>query len=171
MINDLLLISPQLRSFSNRAIQYFPFPKRFPNFPPPSPPLAQSTGGAGRARSIKMAREGELMRRWKWGKAALIALGLVGTAMAQQPTPGDPAKIVVIREAGKPEQRCVIEYTIPQADGKTVYYVRDVATGERLRVLDSGANKAARGPIVGQVMGRLNTPSDSGMSKALESAP
>jgi len=114
-----------------------------------------------------MAREGELMRRWKWGKAALIALGLVGTAMAQQPTPGDPAKIVVIREAGKPEQRCVIEYTIPQADGKTVYYVRDVATGERLRVLDSGANKAARGPIVGQVMGRLNTPSDSGMSKAL----
>ena len=24
------------------------------------------------------------------------------------------------REAGKPEQRCVIEYTVPQADGKTV---------------------------------------------------
>src|SRR6266568_2019929 len=127
---------PKSPYFPRRSSPHFPFPKRFPNFPQTSPRLARSTGGAGRARSIKMAREGELMRCWNWGKAALIALGLAGAATAQQPTPGDPAKIVVIREPGMPEQRCVIEYTVPQADGKTMYYVRDVVTGERLRVLD-----------------------------------
>jgi hypothetical protein len=112
------------------------------------------------------------MRRWNLGKAALIALGLVGAAQAQHPVPGDPNQIVVIREAGKPEQRCVIEFSFPQADGKTLYYVRDMATGERLRVIDArGAKNNARGPILGQVTGRLSSPSDAGMAQALQSAP
>ena len=111
------------------------------------------------------------MRRWNWGKAALIAAGLVGAAQAQTPTPGDPAQVVVIRETGKPEQRCVIEYSVPQADGKTMHYVRDVATGERFRVLDGRVNKAASAPIVSKHWVRLNTPNDSGMAQALASSP
>jgi hypothetical protein len=115
------------------------------------------------------------MRRANWGKALLMAAGLgvaaVGSVQAQQAKPSDPAQVVVIREPGKPEQRCVIEYAMPQQDGRTIYYVRDIATGERLRVVDSRTSKNASGPIVGKVIGRLNGPGDTGMSQALASSP
>jgi hypothetical protein len=119
--------------------------------------------------------EGRIMRRSSWGKAMLAAVGIgiavAGASRAQAPAVGDPAQVVVIREPGKPEQRCVIEFVLSQSDGKSMYYVRDIATGERMRVVDGRPNKMAGGPIVGRVVSRLDTPTDRGMTSALASSP
>ncbi len=111
------------------------------------------------------------MKRVKWGKACLLAATLTvlagGQSRGEQP-PVDPSQIVVIREAGKPDRRCLIEQSHPQADGKVLYFVRDLATGERLRVLDARAHRDSKGPIVGTAVPK---PNDDGMLEALASSP
>lgn len=99
------------------------------------------------------------------GFAVLLA-SFVGSS-----SPAEEPPIVVVREPGRPQQRCVIEQTLPQPDGQTVYIVRDVATGERLRVVDNRPTRTGGGPLIGKLAARLTLPSDEGMSRALTSSP
>jgi hypothetical protein len=121
--------------------------------------------------STLLATKGNTMKRSRWGKACALAAGLglltSGAAWGQYP-PIDPSRIVVIREAGKPERRCFIEQAYSTADGKVMYYVRDMTTGESLRVVDSRTHKNSEEPIVGTAIPK---PSDASMLKALESSP
>ncbi len=117
------------------------------------------------------ATKGNTMKRSSWGKACVLAAGLGflanGAAWGQYPQV-DPSQIVVIREQGKPDRRCHIEQAYAMPDGKTMYYVRDMATGEPLRVIDARTRKNVDGPIVGTVAA---PPSDAGMIQALASSP
>jgi len=111
------------------------------------------------------------MKRSRWGKACVLAasLGFLvnGAAWGQSPQV-DPSQVVVIREPGKPDRRCFIEQAYSMPDGKVMYYVRDMATGQPLRVIDARTHKSIEGPIVGTV---VPPPNDSGMVQALASSP
>lgn len=103
--------------------------------------------------------------RKTWLTAAMWSVLASGAVWAETP------QLVVIREAGKPDHRCVIEQTLPQADGRVVHIVRDVATGERLRVVDRRSNKIGAGPFIGKLITRLLPPGDAEMTQALAGAP
>jgi hypothetical protein len=111
------------------------------------------------------------MKRLRWGKACVLAasLGFLanGAAWGQSPQV-DPSQIVVIRENGKPDRRCFIEQAYAMPDGKAMYYVRDMATGEPLRVIDARSHRNVGGPIVGTIVPH---PNDSGMVEALAGSP
>ena|ERR1051326_4871791 len=113
------------------------------------------------------------MKVGNWGSlvAAVATLATLGTGAAWgQYPPIDPSQIVVIREKGRPERRCLIEQAYPQPDGKALYLVRDLATGERMRVLDARTKKSNELPIVGQVVYRSNA-GDAEMAEALADSP
>jgi hypothetical protein len=52
-------------------------------------------------------------------------------------------QVVIIREAGKPDKRCMVVKSIPQPDGSVLHEVQNTATGEHLRVIDHRSPKAA----------------------------
>lgn len=103
--------------------------------------------------------------RKAWATAAMAGVLASGVLWAQS-----PESVVVIREPGKPEHRCVIESAHPQANGHVIYDVRDLATGERLRVVDTRSNKST-GPFASPSVTRMPGPSDAGMSSALTGTP
>lgn len=109
----------------------------------------------------------------RWRKAcmaAAMASGLASSTVWAQTPAKDPAPVVVIREPGKPEHRCVIEATHPQPNGHVIYDVRDLATGERMRVVDNRTNKTS-GPFVSPAASKIAGPSDAGMASALSGTP
>src|SRR5262245_9248309 len=110
------------------------------------------------------------MRRPNWRKTWLT-MATLGTFASGVVWAEPPANVVVIREPGQPEHRCVIEKTTTQADGKSVYQVRDLATGDRMRVVDNRTSKNGKGPILGKLISRLTEPSDADMTQALAGSP
>jgi len=122
------------------------------------------------AGSRRPMRGGKAMKqrhpRKQWLMAAATLVLGIGVLRADE----EPATVFV-REPGRPQQRCAIEQTLPQPDGKTVYIVRDVATGERMRVVDNRQTKDGSGPVVGRLVAKLTAPADDGMTKALAGSP
>ena len=113
------------------------------------------------------------MNRWNWRKFSVAAavLASLGTSVAWgESAPADASQVVVIREQGKPERRCVIEQADRQPDSKVIYLVRDLATGERLRILDGRTQKSESTPIVRPATAQRDA-SDAGMIEALGSSP
>src|SRR5260370_34231036 len=91
---------------------------------------------------------------WRKRLAALAtAAALVGGAVRAQ-APADGPSVIVLREPGQPERRCKIEQSTPQADGSILHLVRDLATGEQLRVKDNRRRKTE----MAKVVARLNGP-------------
>jgi hypothetical protein len=92
---------------------------------------------------------GERKMNWqRWhriGLAAAVAASLaVGAVRAEPPAPA-AEPVIIFREAGKPDRKCVIEKTTAQADGTFLHELRDVATGEKFRVVDSKRHKGLIG--------------------------
>ena len=90
------------------------------------------------------------MKSHRWHRtwlAATAAAGLVvGGVWADLPAP--PETVILLREPGKPDRKCVIERTTPQADGTLLHEVRDAATGEKFRVTDSRRHTGLLGPAI-----------------------
>jgi hypothetical protein len=70
----------------------------------------------------------------------VMAVSLQETAPAAEEAAG---QVVIIREAGKPDKRCLVVKSTPQPDGTVLHEVQNTATGEHLRVIDHRAPKAA----------------------------
>src|SRR5262245_9238793 len=94
------------------------------------------------------------MRQERWQRmltTAVLAAALAsGAAWADPPTSGDE-QTIVLREPGKPDRKCLIEKSIPQPDGTVLHEVRDMATGEKMRVLDQRRNKGSVGTVTSRV--------------------
>lgn len=72
-------------------------------------------------------------------RAALALLLAGGPALAQSPAPAETTikpRIIVLRQSGQPEKRCVIEKSWQDADGTTCHQVRTLDSGEVLTVRD-----------------------------------
>src|SRR5262249_53439331 len=73
----------------------------------------------------------------------------VGGTPPRTPEPGAlaraPETVTLLREPGKPDRKCIIERTTPQADGTLVHELRDANTGEKFRVTDSRRHKGLLG--------------------------
>lgn len=79
------------------------------------------------------------MNYLRWRKicaTALLAAGFGGVVSAADMPAKQPGRIVVIREAGKPDRHCVVLRSTVLPDGSTVHEVRNVQTGETFRVAD-----------------------------------
>jgi hypothetical protein len=76
-------------------------------------------------------------------------------------------QVVIIREPGKADKRCMVERSIPQPDGSIMHEVRNLASGEHYRVLDHRAPRAAASrTIVSQPQDktRMPTPAELAVS-------
>ena len=109
------------------------------------------------------------MKRSWLGKLSLTATTLavlaIGTVQAE-----DVGQVVVIREPGKPDHRCLIERSTLQTNGSKVHDVRDLDTGERMRVLDKRTAKAIPSAVT-QTAAKQTIPNDAGMTAALSASP
>jgi hypothetical protein len=109
------------------------------------------------------------MKRSWLGKLSLTAITLavlaIGSVRAEE-----VGQVVVIREAGKPDHRCLIERSTLQTNGTKIYDVRDLDTGERLRVLDKRTAKPTPSAVT-QAAAKQTVPSDAGMTAALAGSP
>ena len=104
------------------------------------------------------------MNQQGWQRLGLMAVVISGLAAggvwADAPDAASGA-VIVLREPGKPERKCVIERTTPQADGTFLHEVRDAATGERLRVRDSRRHNG----LVGKPLARVSGTEPASMAK------
>ncbi len=95
------------------------------------------------------------MKHWNWrnliAALATVAALVNGVSRAQSLE----ETVLVLRDSGEKERRCVVEQSTPQADGSVLYLVRDLATGERLRVKD---NRRRLGADSGQIVARVTGP-------------
>ena len=90
------------------------------------------------------------MKSHRWHRnwlAATAAAGLAVGGVWADP-PAVPQTVILLREPGKPDRKCVIERTTPQADGTLLHEVRDAATGEKFRVTDSRRHTGLLGPVI-----------------------
>jgi hypothetical protein len=95
------------------------------------------------------------MRHGNWHNllaGLAIVAGLAGGASRAQ-TPAET--VLVLRGSGETERRCVVEQSTLQADGSVLYLVRDLATGQRLRVKD---NRRRRDSESGQIVAMVTGP-------------
>src|SRR5207302_1373631 len=81
-----------------------------------------------------------------WLTAAATAALAVGGVWAEPPAPA-PETVILFREPGKPDRKCVIERSTPQPDSTILHDVRDAATGEKFRVTDSRRHKGLLGSV------------------------
>jgi hypothetical protein len=93
-------------------------------------------------------------RIWLTAVAATLAISGV---RADPPSPA-PETVILFREPGKPDRKCVIERSTPQADGTILHDVRDAATGEKFRVTDSRRHKGLFGSTTNAEPPVANTP-------------
>jgi hypothetical protein len=87
------------------------------------------------------------MKRLRWRRrwlAATAATGVVIGGVWADPPPA-PETVILLREPGKPDRKCIIERTTSQADGTLVHELRDANTGEKFRVNDSRSHKGLLG--------------------------
>jgi hypothetical protein len=102
-------------------------------------------------------------RSWQW--IAMATGILVGSVQAAEPAANSDA-IIVLREPGKSDRKCIIERTTPQLDGTFLHEVRDTVTGERMRVVDSRHHKGLLGQGSGSAASALGPGSGSTASVA-----
>ncbi|HLW66576.1 MAG TPA: HEAT repeat domain-containing protein [Gemmataceae bacterium] len=79
-------------------------------------------------------------------------------------------QVVIIRESGKLDKRCVVEKSIPQPNGTILHEVRNLATGERYRVIDHRSPKTtSQRTIVSRPQDKTRTPTPAEL--AVSSSP
>src|SRR5262245_31381978 len=83
--------------------------------------------------------------RWHWSGLAVMTAGLAVGGVWADPPAATPETVILLREPGRPDRKCVIERTTPQADGSLLHEVRDAVTGEKLRVNDTRRHKGLLG--------------------------
>jgi hypothetical protein len=84
------------------------------------------------------------MGGFKWKETLVGFVVSAGLVCGQQPASPSankaaPTAIVTVRQAGKKPQKCKVVKSWRQADGKLVYEVQDVASGERLMIVVTAA--------------------------------
>ena len=109
------------------------------------------------------------MKRLWWGKLSLTAAALL--FLASSAVRADEARqILVIRETGKTDRRCQVDHSVQQANGDMVYDLHDLATSERLRVVDTRVIKTAF-PLVIPASFNSVAQGDAAMIAALAASP
>lgn len=79
------------------------------------------------------------MKFHRWRKIvahAMIAGSLVGGVNAAEPVSRHEGRMVIVREAGKPDRNCIVLRSIVQANGTRLHEVRNIETGEVFRIAD-----------------------------------
>ncbi|HEV3145810.1 MAG TPA: HEAT repeat domain-containing protein [Gemmataceae bacterium] len=74
------------------------------------------------------------------GLAVLILAAFGSSAVFAGDAPA--GQMVIIREPGKNDKRCIVEKSTPQANGTVLHEVRNLETGERYRIVDHRPHKA-----------------------------
>jgi hypothetical protein len=131
------------------------------------------TGETGQFTRTALGEDDAMKRSWLSKlslTASVLAILAIGTVRAEE-----VGQVVVIREAGQPDHRCLIERATLQANGTKVYDVRDLDSGERMRVLDKRTAKPAARPVVQatakqavvQAAAEQIVPTDSGARKTV----
>src|SRR5262249_44078106 len=84
------------------------------------------------------------MRLPTYRDISLAILVLATFQCGYAPAAEDPAgQVVIIREAGKPDKRCIVEKSIPQTNGAVLHEVRNLQNGEHYRVIDHRPHNVA----------------------------
>src|SRR4051812_8685894 len=73
------------------------------------------------------------MIRARWIGAVACALGLAGAGWGQSMT---PERVVSVKEAGKPAQKCRVLRCWTEKDGSRLCQVQAVDTGEMMTIMD-----------------------------------
>jgi hypothetical protein len=97
-----------------------------------------------------------------------LFLALATTLQAPALAAEEPAgQVVIIREPGKPDKRCVVEKSVPQSNGAILHEVRNLATGERYRVIDHRSPNAVA--LQPKDKARIPTPAELAISSYVPS--